>query len=524
MDKKKTSLLSDFALIFGIFALIIIIISGYSVYELQKKDYKRQCEDRLRNVTHYLAHLIENEGNEFIIIKDYVIENREELYLPINYDLNYHKYKDKADKLLAEKYPGKILGKDLAYEDLDKETMDAVAIYKYVYWTNTFWTAAKDFSLEYTYFLCVSDQKDHMYYVIDAAPTPCEDDETRLKFCDDVFEDPEKHAVMWKTWNTGCEQDVFDVFHNAYGDNYGFYTPLYLDGHKIGLIAADISIEAVNNKILQNTILQILVITFVIGVVFVILIHLINRGTIFRIRNLQKHLEIYSHSKDPAVAGMIRENMKKNDEIAALETQAAKMIDSLDEHMIALSQTIKALDESKQNEKILSALSEKDALTGIRNKMAYDNEVKKIEWKMAKEDFTKFGIAMIDLNFLKLINDTFGHDKGNISIKRICDIICHAFTHSPVFRVGGDEFVVIFENEDYENAAKLVKEFKEKLQKLEENESLEPWEKVSAAIGWTLYDPKIDISVANVFKRADRLMYQDKKEIKSKMDLHLEDG
>ena len=78
-----------------------------------------------------------------------------------------------------------------------------------------------------------------------------------------------------------------------------------------------------------------------------------------------------------------------------------------------------------------------DALTGIRNKMAYDYEVEKLEKDLA-DGFNEFGLAMVDLNFLKKSNDTYGHEKGNISIRRLCMLVCEVFEHSPVFRIGGN--------------------------------------------------------------------------------------
>ena len=65
-----------------------------------------------------------------------------------------------------------------------------------------------------------------------------------------------------------------------------------------------------------------------------------------------------------------------------------------------------------------------------------------------------FGIAMIDLNNLKVINDTYGYEEGNYAIKKLCEIVCSVFSHSLVFRIGGDEFVVILKGADqkmYEN-------------------------------------------------------------------------
>ena len=78
-----------------------------------------------------------------------------------------------------------------------------------------------------------------------------------------------------------------------------------------------------------------------------------------------------------------------------------------------------------------------DALTGIRNKMAYDYEVEKLEKDLA-DGFNEFGLAMVDLNFLKKTNYTYGHEKGNISIRRLCMLVCEVFEHSPVFRIGGN--------------------------------------------------------------------------------------
>ena len=128
-----------------------------------------------------------------------------------------------------------------------------------------------------------------------------------------------------------------------------------------------------------------------------------------------------------------------------------------------------------------------------------------------------FGIAMIDLNNLKKINDNFGHEEGNYAIKKLCEIVCNTFVHSPVFRIGGDEFVVILKGSDYAIVYSLIANFKHELFMLEKNENLKQWEKVSAAIGYAEYESIKDASVTDVFKRADQKMYEDKKEMKAKM-------
>ena len=191
------------------------------------------------------------------------------------------------------------------------------------------------------------------------------------------------------------------------------------------------------------------------------------------------------------------------------------MILELENYIKSLFETSKALRDTQERADAMSELATKDALTGIRNKTSYDQEVKKLEWKMGGDENLQFAIAMIDLNYLKRLNDTFGHDKGNIAIKKLCYIVCHIFEHSPVFRIGGDEFVVILLGEDFERRDTLCSIFNSKLEEIKENTDLEPWEKVSASIGIAVYDKSIDSNVDNVFKRADKEMYQRKKEMKA---------
>ena len=119
------------------------------------------------------------------------------------------------------------------------------------------------------------------------------------------------------------------------------------------------------------------------------------------------------------------------------------------------------------------------------------------------------------INLLKHVNDTYGHEKGDLAIIALCHLTCTTFDHSPVFRVGGDEFVVILKDSDYENSEKLVNSFIAKIDKLAENEELKPWEKISAAIGYSLFDKNTDTNCDDVFRRADENMYKHKKKMKA---------
>ena len=118
----------------------------------------------------------------------------------------------------------------------------------------------------------------------------------------------------------------------------------------------------------------------------------------------------------------------------------------------------------------------------------------------------EFAIAVFDLNGLKEVNDTLGHQAGDKFIIKGCNIICRIFKHSPVYRVGGDEFVAVVQGYDYINLAALM----DKLQKHNEKNKLKG--DVVIAAGASRYHE--DGRVAPVFERADEAMYKNKRELK----------
>lgn len=158
----------------------------------------------------------------------------------------------------------------------------------------------------------------------------------------------------------------------------------------------------------------------------------------------------------------------------------------------------------------------KDPLTGVKNKLAYLEAQKSIETRMIDGVMNNFGVVVFDVNGLKRVNDTQGHDAGDEYIKNACRIICQQFKHSPVFRIGGDEFVVILEGEDYDNRVRLVEIFDKQIEDNQSNGQ------IIISCGLDEYDSKNDSSYNDVFKRADQKMYARKKRLKdygSKWDL-----
>ncbi len=127
--------------------------------------------------------------------------------------------------------------------------------------------------------------------------------------------------------------------------------------------------------------------------------------------------------------------------------------------------------------------------------------------------FSEFAIVMVDMNHLKQINDEHGHKTGDIYIKGCCRLICETFKHSPVYRIGGDEFVVILTGNDYAERAQKVEDLRKAYADAFAEESADPWQRFSAAVGIADHAAD-DNTVELVFKRADQAMYSEKKMFK----------
>ncbi len=164
--------------------------------------------------------------------------------------------------------------------------------------------------------------------------------------------------------------------------------------------------------------------------------------------------------------------------------------------------------KTKLDEAIMRA--NKDPLTGVKNMTAYTETVGEITRKIANKEELEFAIVMCDVNKLKVVNDTYGHDMGDKFIKNCCNLICSTYSHSPVYRIGGDEFAVILTGMDYTNRDELIDSLGEKLAKASKIDRIEDGRAVMA-VGMSVYKPYSDVSVASVTKRADESMYNNKR-------------
>lgn len=156
----------------------------------------------------------------------------------------------------------------------------------------------------------------------------------------------------------------------------------------------------------------------------------------------------------------------------------------------------------------------KDGLTGVRNKTAFDTFLADLQNKVNMFAVTELGFVSFDVNNLKKVNECSGHDHGDLLLQNACQIICQVFGHSPVFRVGGDEFVAVLQYEDYRNREALLAEMDRKMAATRSEDSA-PWDRISIAKGLAVYNCYTNEPLVDAVQRAHDAMYENKRAMKS---------
>ena len=175
-----------------------------------------------------------------------------------------------------------------------------------------------------------------------------------------------------------------------------------------------------------------------------------------------------------------------------------------------LTQTFKQLtSHTKENLTVARKMATVDSLTGVKNKSSYAQWEEKINEEIKNGEKEPFAIVVCDINNLKAVNDLNGHREGDACIKSACEKICAVFSHSPVFRVGGDEFVVILSGEDYYGRNRLMEQINAVPR---DHSKIRMGETIAA--GMAEYKKDRHPSLSSVFEEADKAMYERKQFMK----------
>ena len=278
------------------------------------------------------------------------------------------------------------------------------------------------------------------------------------------------------------------------------------EGQRVAALCADFDVKVINENLHENM-LDILVIILIIGLLFAsIFIVWTDTNVIRPVQQLEKsvcNLAEKSHgTRDPDTMKLNLPEIRTGNEIESLARAIKNMFTDMKDYVKDL------LKQEKELAK-LSTIANRDPLTRVGNKNAFDSFAEGLQLKMT-EGPHEFAVLILNTNGLKKINNQFGHEKGDLYVIKACRIVCEVFRHTPVFRLGGDEFAAVMSGEDYRNRTELVKQLRRELEQSAKDPNTAPWERVSAAIGVAEYDRKNDRTVNEVMERAMYFMKREK--------------
>ena len=172
------------------------------------------------------------------------------------------------------------------------------------------------------------------------------------------------------------------------------------------------------------------------------------------------------------------------------------------------------ITDRKKAEELLRHISTIDELTGLANRRAFDTFLDE-EWRRALRDKSQISMLMIDVDFFKQYNDTYGHLKGDECLKAIADVL-ERVTRRPgdkVARFGGEEFVVIFSSADYQYAVSIAEQIRMEVEALKiPHEKSDINSFVTISVGVALIVPNQNMSPIDLIKSADQALYRAKEE------------
>lgn len=182
-----------------------------------------------------------------------------------------------------------------------------------------------------------------------------------------------------------------------------------------------------------------------------------------------------------------------------------ELVDYLDESCLLIGTT--DITAMKEKEVELSKHASLDPLTGVMNRRSGIELLRKhLSLGVHAQEFI---LMFIDINNLKKVNDRYGHSIGDDLIKTCCATMNqHIDDNDCLFRLGGDEFIMIFFNKQMDDVELVWDNIKMEFQTINET-SQKPY-KLSASYGCYHYKPDVPITLEEIFELADQDMYKNK--------------
>ena len=296
-------------------------------------------------------------------------------------------------------------------------------------------------------------------------------------------------------------------YKDEWGVFYSSYSPVYdSNGDVAGVVAADFSADWYHKKLEKLVMIVVSFIAFalVCSICLAILItsqyRKLFKALLNKMNDLSGGIETLVNEVAPEIEGEERQLFTESED----NKNMSDSMDALSEKILVMQMRLASQVEIVRSHAYI------DGLTGMNNRTSYMEYLQVLQKKLEENRNYIFSVIVFDINQLKIINDDYGHDKGDKLIVGIAGDIREVFGGNRIYRVGGDEFVAICDDPDPSDKIARVKTIiskKNKESPVFHDSSVE----IGLSIGYATYDPSIDTCYADVFDRADNAMYADKR-------------
>ena len=297
---------------------------------------------------------------------------------------------------------------------------------------------------------------------------------------------------------------------SEWGADYTGLLPLFdSEGEKVAALCMDVETGKIHEALRRQTFNMAVIILF-LGVLFSAAFMIWSDvAIILPIKKLKKAVSAYAaqnhKQEDPTALILFVPPVHTGNEVDALAGAVKKMSEDMRDYLKKISSTKEELAR-------MNIVAHRDGLTHVGNKTSYEQFVKEHNLKMASE-MKPFSVLVLDMDNLRMINNQYGHEKGDLYLKKMSSIVCDVYKRSPVFRIGGDEFVIVLEGRDYTNRRALMEKLTGELESARKT-GADPWDRISVSVGCSDFVREVDNRFEDVYARAEKLMQEDKEQKK----------
>ena len=303
-----------------------------------------------------------------------------------------------------------------------------------------------------------------------------------------------------------------------WGSCYTACKPLVTsDGEVIGLICADLETGDLHHTV-NTYVVSTILLTIATGAVFCLLLFFWLKNNITDpVLALEKSARRFMNDNlgrmDLELTPFKSPEIHTGNEVEALSETIKGMTAEMKNYLDNLRFANERAENAEVEKEGLTRIAMQDALTRLKSLAAYKIKEEELNADIHSEK-AEFALVMIDLNGLKVINDRYGHENGDRFIIGTTDVISSVFKRSPLYRIGGDEFIAVLQGSDYMHRDELMENLRSRLKESSEDILREPWDRYSASVGIGVYMAGGEDTLEDVFRRADEAMYREKRDLK----------